>query len=106
MHLSNTMLSRLPPSLLVLLTVATQLRAQQQQHPTAIRKMSLDEGEMFLPEYYAFAPAQLQPRDDDDEELLLAGNSSATIPFRPPYPLHYDYHRAGTKGRVEEKKKT
>ncbi|KAI0846000.1 hypothetical protein F5Y00DRAFT_245097 [Daldinia vernicosa] len=104
MHLSNAMLSRLPPSLLVLLTVATQLRAQQQQHPTAIRKMSLDEGEMFLPEYYAFAPAQLQPRDEGEEaELLLAGNSSAAIPFRPPYPLHYDYHRAGTRGRVEGK---
>ncbi|KAI1658185.1 hypothetical protein F4813DRAFT_357674 [Daldinia decipiens] len=104
MHLSNTMLSRLPHSLLVLLTVATQLRAQQQQqqqHPTAIRKMSLDEGEMFLPEYYAFAPAPLQPRDED-EELLLAGHSSAAIPFRPPYPLHYDYHRAGIRGRVED----
>ncbi|KAI1642007.1 uncharacterized protein F4817DRAFT_363349 [Daldinia loculata] len=104
MHLSNTMLSRLPPSLLVLLTVATRLRAQQQQHPTAIRKMSLDEGEMFLPEYYAFAPAQLQPRDEEEEELLLAGNSSATAtaPFRPPYPLHYDYHRAGIRGKEED----
>ncbi|KAI1802179.1 hypothetical protein F4811DRAFT_421256 [Daldinia bambusicola] len=97
MHLFSTML-RLPPSLLVLLATATQLHAQQQQHPTAIRKMSLDEGEMFLPEYYAFAPSQLQPRNQEqEEELLLAGNSSATVPFRPPYPLHYDYlgRRAG-----------
>ncbi|KAK6951415.1 hypothetical protein Daesc_007950 [Daldinia eschscholtzii] len=83
---------RLPPSLLVLLlAAATQLRAQQQQHPTAIRKMSLDEGEMFLPEYYAFAPSQLQSRDE--EEFLQAKNSSAAIPFHPPYPLHYDYLR-------------
>ncbi|KAI0108515.1 hypothetical protein F4814DRAFT_61612 [Daldinia grandis] len=99
MHLSNTMLS-LPPSLLALLAVATQLHAQHQQHPTAIRKMSLDEGEMFLPEYYAFAPAQLQPRDE--EELLPAGNSSAVVPFRPPYPLHYDYYRAGIGGKEED----
>ncbi|OTB15019.1 hypothetical protein K445DRAFT_121120 [Daldinia sp. EC12] len=95
MHLSNTML-RLPSSLLVLLAAATQLCAQQQQHPTAIRKMSLDEGEMFLPEYYAFAPSQLQPRDEG--ELLQVGNSSAAIPFRPPYPLHYDYLRRRAEG--------
>ncbi|KAI8957775.1 hypothetical protein F5Y11DRAFT_67420 [Daldinia sp. FL1419] len=97
MHLSNTMLS-LPSSLLVLLAAATQLRAQQQQHPTAIRKMSLDESEMFLPEYYAFAPSQLQPRNE--EELLLAGNSSAAIPFRPPYPLHYDYPSSGSRTKT------
>ncbi|KAI0842509.1 hypothetical protein F5Y06DRAFT_128954 [Hypoxylon sp. FL0890] len=90
----------LPPSLLVLLAAATQLRAQQ-QHPTAIRKMSLDEGEKLFPEHFAFgpAPAPLQQqlfhhdtREATDEELQLSANSSAAIPFYPPYPRHYDYH--------------
>ncbi|KAI5927434.1 hypothetical protein F4810DRAFT_366767 [Camillea tinctor] len=130
MHISKAMLG-LPPSLLLLL--ATQLNSgsasvakgqgihqQQQQHqkrsllPTAIKKMSLDEGEKFMPEYYAFAPepsfseAQSSPvsssssplwaRDlflSPEEEALLALNSSATIRYRPPFPRHYDYRRAG-----------
>ncbi|KAI0144190.1 hypothetical protein F4776DRAFT_463980 [Hypoxylon sp. NC0597] len=94
----------LPPSFLVLLAAATQLRAQQQQHPTAIRKMSLDEGEKLFPEHFAFGPAPASPqqaffhhdaREATDEEFLLSGNSSAAIPFLPPYPRHYDYHGSG-----------
>lgn len=86
----------LPRSLLVLLAAATQLRAQQ-QHPTAIRKMSLDEGEKLFPEHFAFGPAALPQQQYDarratDEEYLLSGNSSSAIPFLPPYPRHYDYH--------------
>ncbi|KAI1136131.1 hypothetical protein F5Y05DRAFT_391631 [Hypoxylon sp. FL0543] len=88
----------LPPSLLVLVAAATQLRAQQ-QHPTAIRKMSLDEGEKLFPEHFAFGPAPAPPqhfpldaRAATDEEFLLSGNSSAATPFLPPYPRHYDYH--------------
>ncbi|KAI0881700.1 uncharacterized protein GGS22DRAFT_171638 [Annulohypoxylon maeteangense] len=100
MYLSNTMLS-LPPSLLVLLAAATQTLAQH--HPTAIRKMSLDEGEKIFPEYYAFgpAPAQVLPRQDS-EELLLSGNSSAAVPFLPPYPRHLDYHYRSPEPRAAE----
>ncbi|KAI0466723.1 hypothetical protein F4859DRAFT_289290 [Xylaria cf. heliscus] len=108
----------LPPSLLLLL--ATQLHAQvdsrneqdgqlQQTLPTAVRKMSPDEGEKFMPEYYAFAPAdfyggdpqapplQLLARGVDvfmltpEEEALLAANSSAALTFRPPFPRHRDH---------------
>ncbi|KAI1402307.1 hypothetical protein F4819DRAFT_485770 [Hypoxylon fuscum] len=90
----------LPPSLLVLLTAATQSFAQ---HPTALRKMSLDEGEKFMPHYYVFGPAAspLNARAAE-EELLLSGNSSAAIPFLPPYPRHYDYQGTGLGARVGE----
>lgn len=111
MHIPTAMLN-LPPSLLILLAAATQLRAQQ--HPREIRKMSLDEGEKFLPEYFAFGPAPAPASSQallhhgrgadtlltPDEELLLAGNSSAAIAFRPPYPLHYDYHAAGLSKEI------
>ncbi|KAI1462826.1 hypothetical protein F4805DRAFT_11201 [Annulohypoxylon moriforme] len=102
MYLSKAILS-LPPSLLVLLAAATQALAQD-HHPTAIRKMSLDEGEKIFPEYYAFGPvpAQVFPRHDS-EELLLSGNSSAAVPFLPPYPRHLDYHyRSPEQGHDEE----
>ncbi|KAI1207326.1 uncharacterized protein F4807DRAFT_184813 [Annulohypoxylon truncatum] len=91
MHLSKTMLS-LPPSLLVLLAAATQSLAQN--HPTAIRKMSLDEGEKIFPEYYAFGPAPAPPALDSDPAFLPSGNGSAAaaaVPFLPPYPRHLDY---------------
>ncbi|KAI0186393.1 hypothetical protein EV127DRAFT_172945 [Xylaria flabelliformis] len=124
----------LPPSLLLLL--AAQLHAQQAdprnneqdgqqlQHqqtlPTAVRKMSPDEGEKFMPEYYAFAPAddlyggnppqaplQLLTRggvDDvfqltSEEEALLATNSSAALTFRPPFPRHHDYGTRSSERR-------
>ncbi|KAI2606236.1 uncharacterized protein GGS25DRAFT_523905 [Hypoxylon fragiforme] len=97
-----------PPSFLALLAAATQLRAQQQHHPTAIRKMSPDEGEKFFPEYYAFGPAPslspLLPRNiratndgEEEEEDPALLSSNATIPFQPPYPLHYDYHSASSE---------
>ncbi|KAI0406044.1 hypothetical protein F4802DRAFT_131620 [Xylaria palmicola] len=113
----------LPPSLLLLL--ATQLRAQAdprseqdgaQTLPTAVRKMSPDESEKFMPGDYAFAPLelyggapqlplQLPPRDatalvlTTDEEALLAANSSAALAFRPPFPRHHDDHRGpGARG--------
>ncbi|KAI0451700.1 hypothetical protein F5B21DRAFT_369426 [Xylaria acuta] len=117
----------LPPSLLLLL--AAQLHAQQAQQahsrnqqyevqqtlPTAVRKMSPDEGEKFMPEYYAFAqagfygdapqaPLQLLARGVDvpaltpEEEALLAANSSAALPFRPPFPRHHDHRARGPEG--------
>ncbi|KAI1778040.1 hypothetical protein F4818DRAFT_404670 [Hypoxylon cercidicola] len=100
----------LPPSLIMLLAAATIARAQ---HPTAIRKMSLDEGEKFMPEYYAFGPLPPppqqplhRPRDagllQPDEELLLSSNNSVPIPFLPPYPRHYDYHSGRIKAQAEE----
>ncbi|KAI1274537.1 hypothetical protein F5Y07DRAFT_210342 [Xylaria sp. FL0933] len=103
----------LPPSLLLLL--ATQLHAQSDASrsgsdkdgletlPTAVRKMSLDEGEKFMPEYFAFAPSDfagaqiplgLGSRDvltlTPEEAALLANNSSAVLVFRPPFPRHQD----------------
>ncbi|KAF2971377.1 hypothetical protein GQX73_g2293 [Xylaria multiplex] len=114
----------LPPSLLLLL--ATQLHAQAggarndedglQTLPTAVRKMSLDEGEKFMPEYFAFAPQdfyggsqsplKLQAREagvlvlTPEEKALLAGNSSATLAFRPPFPRHRDYRGLDARSRI------
>jgi progranulin len=129
MRIPRTFLS-LPPSLLLLL--ATQLYAQPDASnsknnrgggggadpglplPTAVRKMSLDEGEMFMQEYYAFAPNDVlnggNPRSPPSppspivareantlavltpqEEAILAANSSATLSFRPPFPRHVGY---------------
>ncbi|KAI0535104.1 hypothetical protein GGR58DRAFT_515653 [Xylaria digitata] len=114
----------LPPSLLLLL--ATQLHAQAadarndedglQTLPTAVRKMSLDEGEKFMPEYFAFAPQdfygssqsplKLQAQEagvlvlTPEEEALLAGNSSATLSFRPPFPRHHDYWGLDVRSRI------
>ncbi|GAW18560.1 hypothetical protein ANO14919_080380 [Xylariales sp. No.14919] len=114
----------LPPSLILLL--ATQLHAQAdtrndqnelQTLPTAVRKMSLDEGQKFMPEYYAFAPPgfyggfpqsplKVEAREagilvlTPEEEALLAGNSSATLAFRPPFPRHHDYRDLDARGRI------
>jgi len=126
MRIPSTFLS-LPPSLLLLL--ATQLYAQPDSSkskkngggggdpglllPTAVRKMSLDEGEMFMTEYYAFAPDDVlnggNPQSPPlpphpmvareantlvltpEEVALLAANSSATLSFRSPFPRHLDY---------------
>ncbi|KAI0427621.1 hypothetical protein F5Y09DRAFT_315742 [Xylaria sp. FL1042] len=130
----------LPPSLLFLL--ATQLHAQSdvsrsksgsgsesnkdglETLPTAVRKMSLDEGEKFMPEYFAFAasefasgaqtPLGLGSRDvlapTPEEEALLAGNSSAVLVFRPPFPRHQDPShgveaRSGSKGDATDQRR-
>ncbi|KAI2630145.1 hypothetical protein GGS21DRAFT_217907 [Xylaria nigripes] len=112
MRIPRAILS-LPPSLLLLL--ATQLHAQAvarnerdglPELPTAVRKMSLDEGEKFMPEYFAFAPAgfagaspqplQVLARQPDsptltpEEDALLAANSSAALQFHPPFLIHYE----------------
>ncbi|KAI0551546.1 hypothetical protein F4679DRAFT_130427 [Xylaria curta] len=127
MRIPHAFLS-LPPSLLLLL--AAQLHAQQadprneqdrhlqQTLPTAVRKMSPDEGEKFMPEYYAFAPADLYGgnpqaplqllnrgvevfRLTPEEEALLAANSSATLTFRSPFPRHHDYRTRSLEGRTQ-----
>ncbi|KAK5628927.1 hypothetical protein RRF57_004643 [Xylaria bambusicola] len=121
----------LPSSLLLLL--ATQLHARAdssnnnnnkdelQTLPTAVRKMSLDEGEKFMPEYYAFAPAdfyaegaqapmRLKARGvgalvlTPEEEALLTRNSSAALMFRPPFPRHYHYQDVEAS-RIRESRK-
>ncbi|KAI0965094.1 hypothetical protein F4678DRAFT_453829 [Xylaria arbuscula] len=117
MRLPRAFLS-LPPSLLLLL--ATQLHAQidgrQEQDgpqtlPTAVRKMSLDEGEKFMPEYYAFdlyagtaqTPLKLTARGSlltPEEEALLASNSSAVLVFRPPFPRHQDFRDVQARSRI------
>ncbi|KAI1363791.1 hypothetical protein F5Y08DRAFT_230891 [Xylaria arbuscula] len=115
----------LPPSLLLLL--ATQLHAQGDSRinnddelqllPTAVRKMSLDEGEKFMPEHYAFAPPgfyaegpqtplSLEAREPErfvltpEEEALLAGNSSAALIFRAPFARHHDYRGVEARSRI------
>ncbi|KAI1501983.1 hypothetical protein F5X99DRAFT_185585 [Biscogniauxia marginata] len=122
MHPPKAMLS-LPPSLLLLLAMQlgggsgaghgqdNEQRLQKRSLPTAIKKMSLDEGEKFMPEFYAFAPPQSYAEAQSsspsspfwaraaleltpEEEALLAVNSSATISYRPPFPRHYDYQWA------------
>ncbi|KAI0446186.1 hypothetical protein F4803DRAFT_56905 [Xylaria telfairii] len=129
MRIPHAFLS-LPPSLLLLL--ATQLHARAdsrneqdgqlwQTLPTAVRKMSADEGEKFMPEYYAFAPAdfyggnpqaplQLRTRElyallTPEEEALLAANSSAALVFRPPFPRHYDHRARSPEGRRRSQEK-
>ena len=123
MRVPRALLS-LPPSLILLL--ATQLHAQAdprnnhgapQTLPTAVRKMSLDEGEKFLPEYYAFAAPGIYAENPQallsletrgagryvltlEEEALLAGNSSATLMFQPPFPRHHDYRGVGARSRI------
>ncbi|KAI1748694.1 hypothetical protein F4782DRAFT_534135 [Xylaria castorea] len=123
----------LPPSLLLLL--AAQLHAQQadprneqdgqlrQTLPTAVHKMSPDEGEKFMPEYYAFAqadiyggnpqaPLQLLARGVDvplltpEEEALLAANGSAALTFRPPFPRHYDHRARSPEGRGRRRRQS
>ncbi|KAI1439149.1 hypothetical protein GGR50DRAFT_690508 [Xylaria sp. CBS 124048] len=114
MRIPRALLS-LPPSFLILL--AAQLHGQAAARtekndgvptlPTAVRKMSLDEGEKFMPDYYAFAPLNFDQTDPQaplrllgrraapfvltpDEDALLAVNSSAALTFRPPYAVHSD----------------
>lgn len=85
--------------------------------PTAVRKMSPDEGEKFMPSDYAFAPLKVlivnddlgssnEPRSlfftlDDDEEgdgvLPQAVNGSTVLAFSPPFPRHYDLRSAGAR---------
>lgn len=94
----------LPASLLVL--IAAQVAAEPPRLPTAIRKMGLDSGEKFLPDYMAFedepiyAQAPLSPREaalaarlareafDQSVELpCLAANDSSAM-LRPPFATH------------------
>lgn len=113
----------LPSSLLLLL--ATQLAtAQQQQLPTAIRKMGFDAGEKFFPEYYAFSdedavvqqqqqviaqratnpalpPARRGGVLTEEDEELLATNSSASIPYRAPFAAHF-YSNVEVRGHEDD----
>jgi progranulin len=93
------------------LYVAAQIDAQQVQRlPTAVRRMTPDDGEKFFPEYYAFAnegqPGEYQqmrlaeahevPRSaalarrmfEAEDARLLAINASAQLGYRPPFAPH------------------
>jgi hypothetical protein len=66
--------------------------------PVGVLKMSPDEGEKFYMYYWQFdgeleqsqlldTGTSLRARDEEEEAILLA-NSSAAVPFRPPFALH------------------
>ncbi|KAH8811880.1 hypothetical protein F5884DRAFT_293345 [Xylogone sp. PMI_703] len=71
--------------------------------PVGVKKMSTDESEKFWPEYWQFEEdlglrktprfaawnAPIQARSEEKDDMLLL-NSSATIPFKPPFALHID----------------
>lgn len=92
----------LPAALLLLIAAhADGAQAQAQARrllPTAIRKMSLDGGEKFYHEYLAFEETEDAARLglglqgpallSREEERLLGANSSAAIPYRPPFAPH------------------
>ncbi|KAI1327261.1 hypothetical protein F5Y16DRAFT_372492 [Xylariaceae sp. FL0255] len=116
MHPPNALLA-LPPALLLLIaaqlsTAIAQLDTAIQlenRHnalllPTAVRMLSPDEGEKFMPEDFAFAPDSallLTSRANNpflepsyltpEEEALLAANSSAALLLRPPFPIHQTF---------------
>lgn len=99
----------LPTPLLLLLSAQiTNVHAETQRLPTAIRKMGTDAGEKFTHEYFAFGEqdAVIQAGTQakavvpahglltEEEEALLAVNSSSSIAYRAPFAAHYD-SRAG-----------
>ena len=80
----------------LLLLIAAQVDGQL---PTAVRKMGLDDGEKFFPEYMAFEEeiyeqAMLSPREavaavrmSREEEVRLLGTDSL-ISYQPPFAPH------------------
>ena len=106
----------LPASLWLLIAARIEAQEQQQQQqqqlPTAIKKMSPDQGEKFLHEYAAFADSDALPQNgylvggrsapeglpvvrrhglyEDADSDLLAHNSSAELFFRPPFAPHLE----------------
>ncbi|KAM7221746.1 hypothetical protein V8F06_002954 [Rhypophila decipiens] len=97
----------LPFSLWLLLMAAeieardTQAQQQSELLPTAIKKMSPDQGEKFFPHYYAFADdsfaqvteplspiAARRLSEDEDDKRRLFANASTELPFRQPFAPH------------------
>ncbi|KAH8671248.1 hypothetical protein BX600DRAFT_242782 [Xylariales sp. PMI_506] len=81
----------LPATMLALVV----MQIQAQQLPTAVKKMSLDEGEKIMPQHLAFAP-QYEPLWSPlvrrgpltpEEHQLLSQNFSVTLNFRPPFGI-------------------
>ncbi|KAM7194754.1 hypothetical protein V8F20_007774 [Naviculisporaceae sp. PSN 640] len=79
----------------------SQSQAQQQSLPTAIKKMSPDQGEKFFPHYYAFAEqkavaeapltnpiAARRILEDEDDAKRIFINASAELAFRQPFAPH------------------
>lgn len=75
----------LPPGLLQLLVILSNttplLASGKDVTPTAVRKMSLDEGEKLMPEYLAFAAPEAAILDS-------RAYSPAAVPFQPPWGIH------------------
>ncbi|KXJ90827.1 hypothetical protein Micbo1qcDRAFT_234114 [Microdochium bolleyi] len=82
----------LPTSLLQLLLISTApllARANEDVAPTAVRKMSLDEGEKLMPEYLAFAVSRQYPLSAPEAALLDSrAYSPAAAAFQPPWGIH------------------
>lgn len=100
----------LPFALWLLVTVKikaleeeSQSQRQQQQPllPTAIKKMSPDQGEKFFPHYYAFADqaavakapldnpiAARRISEKEDDARRIFANASAELAFRQPFAPH------------------
>ncbi|KAJ4396266.1 hypothetical protein N0V93_000485 [Gnomoniopsis smithogilvyi] len=113
MKLSPSIVGLSMPSLLLLSAQFTDIYAETQRLPTAIRKMGTDAGEKFTHEYFAFgdqdsvvqagtqAKAAVPAHGilTDEEEALLAVNSSASIPYRAPFAAHFDGDVAALEAR-------
>ena len=104
----------LPTSLWLLIAARIEAQAGQQpsQLPTAIRRMSPDQGEKFFHDYAAFPESDLSSQADfladvraasapplaarryalvDEADAdLLAANASAELTFRPPFAPHFE----------------
>lgn len=102
----------LPISLWLL--VAAEIEARESQIlPTAIKKMSPDQGEKFYPHYYAFPEANtfalpvspLSARrisEDQDDARRVFANASAEIPFRQPFAPHLEFTEGDPQQRIAE----
>ncbi|KAH7026072.1 uncharacterized protein B0I36DRAFT_329821 [Microdochium trichocladiopsis] len=90
----------LPANLLQLLLLVSStspllVRGSSDVLPTAVRKMSLDEGQKLMPEYVAFAvPRQYPLAEAAQLDAGYLGSRAATFPedsyaaFQPPWSIH------------------
>lgn len=96
----------LPTSLLQLLSlINTQvLQVRSDATPTAIRKMSLDEGEKLLPEYLAFGnhnlPLAANAAYLDSRDIPSVDRSAA---FQPPWGKHLMPRSNGAMGAIDSR---
>lgn len=60
------------------------------QEAIAVRKMTDNEGQMFLHHYWHFNQIARRPHDGLDEPHASATNASLAFPFHAPFALHRD----------------